>query len=43
MLKYFADQYGERATQGDRSLYEFLKKESLRLDHLVVRYYNILI
>jgi hypothetical protein len=42
MLKYLADEFGDRATVGDKSQLEFLRSESKRLEALVVSYCNYL-
>lgn len=36
MLKYLADQFGDRATQGDKSQVDFIRDEAKRLEMLIV-------
>ena len=36
MLKYLSDNYGERASLGDRNLLDFLRDETIRLQLLLV-------
>jgi len=40
MMKYLSESYGDRATNGDKSLLDMLRDEAVRLDVLIVNYIN---
>ena len=42
MVNYLKENFGDRATIGDRSLLDFLRNEVKRLDHLAVSFSSTL-